>query len=121
MKTSSQPLFDRVFAGSPEPKGPPLTGADLRDSGMASVMAHTSDEWKEKLRSRIRGFPRGYKFTMDRIVDELGGRPSDVHQNAVGAMTAAMARQGLMRRTGETVKAERPSLHATDCVVWERL
>src|SRR5688572_5388064 len=98
-----------------------VTGRTLRDAGMKSVLEHTSDDWKTKLKSRIEGFPKGYRFTIERVVDELGGRPKEAHPNSVGAITAGLVKRGLMKRTGETVKAERASLHATDCVEWERL
>lgn len=110
-----------LFSGPPAPIGKPLDGKELRDSGMESVLAHTPDEWKEKLKSRVQGFPVHYKFTMEQVVDSLGGRPYEVHPNAIGALTASMVKAGLMRRTGETVKAKRASLHATDCVQWIRL
>lgn len=118
---SSQPLFDKVFSGTPAPTGPPLTGRDLRDGGMQSVIQHTPEEFKQLLRARVEGFARGYRFTIENVVDDLGGRPSHVHPNAIGAITAGLVKRGLMKRTGETVKADRPSLHATDCVLWERL
>lgn len=91
--STSLPLFDQIFSGPPEPTGPPLTGEDLRDSGFESVLANTPTEWKDKLRNRVAGFPKGYRFTMDRVVDELGGRPYDVHPNSIGAQTSAMVKE----------------------------
>lgn len=114
------PLFDQVLSSNPD-RLPKLTGRKLRDAGMKSVLDHTPDEWKTKLRNRIEGFPKGYRFTIERVVDELGGRPKGAHPNSVGAITAGLVKRALMKRTGETVKAERASLHATDCVEWERL
>ena len=116
---STQFSLDSLFDGPPVSK--PLTGKQLRDSGMESVLANTPVEWKEKLKARVQGFPMHYKFTMEQVVDSLGGRPYEVHPNAIGALTASMVKAGLMRRTGETVKAKRASLHATDCVEWIRL
>ena len=104
------PLFDQ-----------PKAGAKARDRGMRSVLSHTSDEFKDRLWRRVEGFPKGYRFTMDRIVDELGGRPSDVHPNAIGAITFSMARRNLIERTGVMLKAERESLHRTDMPEWIRL
>ncbi len=115
------PLFEHVFAGTPERRGKPLNGKDLRDSGMQSVLGHTPEEWKAKLRSRVEGFPRGHQFTMDAVVDGLGGRPPDVHPNSIGALTFSMAKKGLIKRTGRLLKAERASLHRTDMPEWERL
>ncbi|HEX7330371.1 MAG TPA: hypothetical protein VF290_02660 [Pyrinomonadaceae bacterium] len=117
----SLPLFEQVFAGEPEPTDRPLTGAELRDSGMASVLSHTPEEFKERFARRVEGFPRGYRFTMDRVVDELGGRPADVHPNAIGALTSSMVKRSLIKRTGVMLKGERASLHRTDMPEWERL
>lgn len=104
------PLFEQVE-----------TGGDLRDRGMESVLSHTPEDFKSRLTRRVAGFPKGYRFTMDKVVDDLGGRPSDVHQNAIGAITFSMAKRGLIKRTGLMLKAERASLHRTDMPEWERL
>lgn len=106
----SLPLFDQ-----------PLTGAEARDRGMQSVLSNTSEDFKAQLMRRVQGFPRGYRFTMDRVVDELGGRPADVHPNAIGALTFSMAKRNLIKRTGVMLKGERASLHRTDMPEWERL
>ena len=116
----SLPLFDKVFSGEPARKSPPLTAKDLRDTGMASVMGHTSEEFKQRLTRRIEGFPKGFKFTIDRVVDEIGGRPPEVHPNAIGAITFSLVRRNLIKRTGVMLKAERASLHRTDMPEWER-
>src|SRR6185369_1372411 len=102
------PLFDQ----------PKAAAAEARDRGMRSVLNHTSDEFKDRLFRRVEGFPKGYTFTIDRVVDELGGRPSDVHPNAIGALTFSMARRNLIKRTGVMLKAERESLHRTDMPEW---
>lgn len=88
---------------------------------MKSVLAHTDDSFKSRLIRRVEGFPKGYKFTMDQVIDSMGGRPADVHQNAIGALTFSMAKRGLMKRTGVMLKAERASLHRTDMPEWVRL
>lgn len=106
----SLPLFDQ-----------PMNGTEARDSGMRSVLGHTSEEFKDRLIRRVEGFPSGYRFTMDRVVDTLGGRPEGVHPNAIGAITFSMAKRNLIRRTGVMLKAERASLHRTDMPEWERL
>jgi hypothetical protein len=115
----SLPLFDKVFSGEPKPTRR-LSGKDLRDSGMASVMDHTGEAFKQRLTTRIEEFPKGYRFTMDRVVDEIGGRPSEVHPNAIGAITFRLAQRGLITRTGVMLKAERASLRRTDMPEWER-
>lgn len=94
---------------------------EARDRGMESVLDHTPEEFKAQLIKRVEGFPPGYRFTMDRIVDEIGGRPKGVHQNAIGALTFSMAKRNLIKRTGVMRKAERASLHRTDMPEWVRL
>lgn len=116
----SFPLFDKVFAGEPAPVSAPLSAKELRDSGMASVIDHTSEAFKQRLIKRVEQMPVGYKFTMDRVVDEIGGRPSEVHPNAIGAITFSMAKRNLIKRTGVMLKAERASLHRTDMPEWIR-
>lgn len=120
-RTNSRPLFDDLFAGTPEPTGPPLTADDLRDSGMESVLDHTPDEWKEKLKNRVRGYLKGFTFTMDQVVNDLGGRPSDCHPNSIGAITFCLVREGLIERTGRVLKAERTTSHRRDIAEWRRL
>ena len=114
------PLFDKVFSGKPAPQSRPLTAKELRDSGMESVIDHTSEQFKQRLIRRVEGFPKGHRFTMDRVVDDLGGRPSEVHPNAIGALTFSLAKRNLIKRTGVMLKAERASLHRTDMPEWER-
>lgn len=115
------PLFKEIFDGDAEPTGRPLTGAELRDSGMASVLSHTPEEFKERFAKRVEGFPRGYRFTIDRVIDELGGRPADVHPCAIGGLAYGLVARGIMKRTGQILKAERASLRRTDMPEWERL
>jgi hypothetical protein len=94
---------------------------EARDRGMESVLSHTPEEFKAQLIKRVENFPSGYRFTMDRIVDDLGGRPRGVHQNAIGALTFSMAKRNLIKRTGVMLKAARTSLHRTDMPEWIRL
>src|SRR4051812_19373775 len=100
------------------PKPVQLSAKELRDSGIESVLSHTSEEWKEKVRNRVKGFLKGYCFTMDTLIDDLGGRPADVHPNSIGGLTFGMVKEGLIERTGRMLKAERASLHRTDMPEW---
>jgi hypothetical protein len=117
----STPLFDQLFPDPPLKGHTPLSGGELKQTGMESVLKHTPEEWKQRLKDRVRGYPKGYKFTMDRVVDSIGGRPYEVHPNAIGALTHSMAKEGLIKRTGVLLKAERASLHRTDMPEWIRL
>lgn len=118
--SASLPLFDRIFEPGTSDRSVNV-GSVLRDEGMKAVLERTAAEFKQKLIGRVEGFPTGYRFTMDRVVDEIGGRPAGVHQNSIGALTFSLAKRGLMKRTGVMKKAERASLHRTDMPEWERL
>lgn len=113
---SQQFSLVNLFDGPPVQT--PLTGKDLRDSGMESVLANTSDEWKAKFRGAIESLNQGTKFTIERITDSIGPRPIETHYNVIGALTFALAKKGVIGRTGETFKAERASLRHTDVPEW---
>lgn len=115
------PLFDQIFTGKPEPTGPPLTGQTLRDSGMQSAVEHTPEEYKQKFNSAIEGLKSGTRFTAEDIRAKIGDPPSSAHYNCFGALISGAARKKLMRPTGETVSAQRPSLHASKLAIWVRL
>lgn len=110
MSARQNGLFDQVNPGT-----------EARDRGMKSVLAHTPDDFKKRLIRRVEGFPSGYRFTMDTVVDALGGRPNDVHPNAIGALTFSMAKRNVIKRTGVMLKAERASLRRTDMPEWVRV
>lgn len=93
----------------------------LRDVGITTVLEHTAEAWKEKVRKRIISLPSGSCFTMDRVIDDLGGRPDYVHPNSSGGLTFGLVKQGLIKRTGLTVKAGRASRHCADAPEWVRL
>lgn len=118
---SAHPLFDRVFAGTPEPKGPPLTGEDLRDSGIESVLEHTPEQYKQKFIDVIKGFHRGYLFTVEDVRERAGDPPESVHFNCMGGLMRSAAKLNLIVRTVERRKAKRASLHASELAVWRRI
>lgn len=113
------PLFDQIFPDPPLAGHRALTGADLRDSGMESVLKNTSDEYKEKFIGLIRGFTCGYQFTVEEV-RELAGDPP-CHYNVMGALMRRAASYKLIVRTTERRKAKRTSLHASELTVWRRL
>jgi hypothetical protein len=118
--SSSLPLFEKVFDGDPLVKQS-ITGKGLRDSGMDRVLRYTSDAWKQLFKDRIRGFPKGLTFTIEQVVEGIGGRPPEVHPNASGAMTHGLAKAGVIRRTGRTVKTRRASRRSADTTEWVRM
>lgn len=118
---STTPLLDQIFAGAPEPVGPPLTGEQLRDSGMASVINHTPEVYKARFIEAVKKFPRGHLFTVEDVREIAGNPPPETHYNAMGGLMRSVAGMGLIRRTHERRKAKRPSLHASELAVWRRL
>ena len=118
---STHPLFEKVFDGTPAPTGPQLTGEDLRDSGIASVIAHTPEIYRQRFIDAIKGFPRGYLFTVEDVRAISGDPPLEVHYNVMGGLMRTAASQNLIRRTHERRKAKRVSLHASELAVWRRL
>lgn len=118
---SALPLFDPLFSGKPEPKGKPLTGEELRDSGMESVLRHTPETYKEAFLSAIKNLPRGLCFTVEDVRSRAGDPPEAVHYNCIGALVRSAARQKLIVRTTERRKAKRASLHASELAIWRRI
>lgn len=118
---SNQPLLDQLFAGTPAPTGPPLTGPDLRDSGIESVLKHTPETYKQKFISVIKGFPKGRCFTVEDVRERAGDPPKEVHYNCMGGLMRTAAGMDLITRTSERRKAKRASLHASELAVWRRL
>lgn len=119
--SSNHPLFDRVFAGTPEPTGPPLTGKDLRDSGIEAVLQHTPESYKQAFINTIKDFPKGYCFTVEDVREKAGDPPKEVHYNCIGGLIRTAAGMNLITRTVERRKAKRASLHASELAVWRRL
>lgn len=117
----SHPLFDKVFSGTPEPTGPPLSGEELRDSGMDLVLAHTPEEYKQMFIQVIKDFPAGLAFTVEDVRHFAGDPPKETHYNCMGALMRRAAGQKLIVRTSERRKAKRASLHASELAVWRRV
>src|SRR6476659_6403336 len=115
--SAALPLFDQVFSGKPEPTGPPLTGEELRDSGIESVLSHTPDAYKEKFIGLIRGFMKGYLFTIEDVRELAGDPPEETHYNCMGGLIRKAASEGLIVRTNERRKAKRASLRASELAV----
>ena len=118
---STTPLFEKIFDGTLEPTGPPLTGEELRDSGIASVINHTPEIYRQRFIEAVKTFPRGQLFTVEDVREIAGDPPPETHYNCVGGLMRSVAGMGLMRRTHERRKAKRPSLHASELAVWRRL
>jgi hypothetical protein len=119
---STYPLFDQVFSGSPAPSSSPLTGKELKESGMRSVFRHTPDWYREAFRSAVEMFPRGKTFTVEDVREIAGDPPVDeVSSNCMGSLMIMVAKMKLAEKTGYYVKAKRPNMNATDLACWVRI
>lgn len=97
------------------------TGAERRDRGMQSVLSNAPEEYRNKFLALVRGLPHGLTFTGEKIRELAGDPPRESHHNCMGALMRTAALRGLIRKTGTTVKAERPSRHSADIALWIRL
>lgn len=118
---SSLPLFDKVFSGSPAPTGKPLSGEDLKQSGMRSVFRHTPDWYRDAFKSAVEKFPQGKRFTVEDVREVVGDPPDVVSSNCMGPLMTMLARKRLAKKTGWHVKAKRACMNATELAQWERL
>lgn len=118
---NSHPLFDQVFAGDPAPTGPPLTGEELRDSGIESVLDHTPEQYKKRFIETVKAFHRGFCFTVEEVRARAGDPPKEAHYNCMGGLMRTAASMKLIVRTSERRKAKRASLHASELAVWKRV
>lgn len=118
---NTQLPFEKLFEGKPEPQGPPLSGEELRDSGIASVINHTPEIYRSRFIETVKGFPRGRLFTVEDVREVAGNPPPESHYNVMGGLMRTAMSQKLIVRTTERRKAKRPSLHASEIVVWRRV
>lgn len=121
MSTTSTQL-DLLFAGRPEPTGPPLTGDDLKRSGMDSVFRHTPQWYVDKFRTAVEGFEKGRLFTVEDVRAIAGDPPTqDVSSNCMGSLMRMLAQKKLATKTGYYVKAKRVCMNSTDLAQWRRI
>lgn len=117
----NMPLLDKIFEGAPAPVSPPLTGGELRDSGIDSVLSRTPEQYREQFMEAIKRLPRGFRFTSEDVRDRVGDPPVEVHRNAFGALIRAAAKQNLIALTNETKPSERSERRAGRLAIWRRL
>lgn len=106
------------------------SGQEGKDQGQEQVLANTPDEWKSNFVRQARVLAgTGAPFTSESITsvvgfpaDARGLAPGSVEakgaNNAVGANMTALAKQGIIRKTGRRVPAERPNQHAAMLEEW---
>lgn len=123
-KPKELPLFDDVDRLQQDAHAPHkhlrlITGEELKDQAMHAVLDHTEPSYKSLLEGALLSFPAGRRITVEDLTRVVGRPPAGTHFNAVGAIVNAMARRGLIRKTGRMIKAERPGMHATELAEWE--
>lgn len=118
---STRPLFDQVFSGKPDPVGPPLTGDDLKLSGMESVLSHTPEEYQERFLEAVGSFARGAEITVEDVRERAGNPPDSVHYNCMGSLMRRAAVKKLIVSTDRMRNAKRPSLHSSKLLIWRRV
>ena len=90
---------------------------EARDAAVARA-ALGAGEWIERARDAVQLVALArFDFTSDEVWDALGeDRPDE--PRALGAVMKAMARDGLIRATGEYRKSARVDCHARPVAVW---
>ncbi len=113
-REAHSPRFGSIF------KGPVPTGDDLKEEGMAKAMRKkASQQYKLDIIAALKCFPVRSRITVDRLTGIAGRPPQDISPNALGAIVAGIAKQGMIRKTGRMVKSERKERHSNESAEWE--
>lgn len=119
------PLFDQVFAGRAEPKGPPLTGADLRDSGIQQAVDHlerVKAGYIERCLRKIEELKPETVITSESLREMAGDPPIGCENSIAGILKrAASKKYRFIVNTGEEENAKRPTIHAKKLYRWRRV
>jgi hypothetical protein len=108
------PRLGQIFSGAP------LTGDDLKEEGMSKALRKkASQQYRLDVVAALRCFPIRSRITVDRLTGIAGRPPAEVNPNAVGAIIASLAKQGMIRKTGRMVKSERKERHSGEAAEWE--
>lgn len=99
-------------------------GEQLKLDGMELALSREDlTPWRDRYEHAVRTFPRGHCFTSEDVTAIVGLPDGGVgvnRNNAVGAMTHALARAGLIAKTGRTTRSKRATSHAAELIVWRR-
>lgn len=120
---STQPLLDKIFEGAPAPTGPPLTGADLRDSGIQQALDHlerVKASYIDSCLHEIKQLSKGTTLTSEDL-RELAGEPPAEVPNCIAGILKRAQKEGLIKNTGTERTAKRATVHAKKLCVWRRL
>lgn len=119
---SALPLFDQVFSGTPAPTGKPLSGSDLRDSGIQQALDHVERvkaEYIETCLKKLEGLKPGALITSEDL-RELAGDPPLGCENSIAGILKRAASKNLIVNTGQEQTAKRTTIHAKKLCVWKR-
>lgn len=112
-KDAHSPRFESIFSG------PPITGDELKEEGMTKVMRkEVSRLYGAHLREALKIFPIRSLITADKLTAIVGRPPKGVSDNAVGAIIAGIAKQGMIEKTGRMVKSMRKETHSREVAEW---
>src|SRR5689334_5705543 len=120
---STHPLFEPLFSGTPEPVGPPLTGADLRDSGIQQALDHVEKvkaDYVDSCLDKIREMSKGMTLTSEDLREMAGDPPTGCENSIAGILLRARSR-GLIANTGQERPAKRVTVHAKHLSIWVRI
>lgn len=91
---------------------------DARDEAIARVEANAPESWLQRAKDTVTMVSLArFDFTTDDVWEVMGeDRPSE--PRALGAVMKAMAKDGVIRATGEYRKSVRVGCHARPVAVW---
>lgn len=104
---------------------PPLSSvlaeeAAGREEGMARAARRAGEEWNCRARETIRAVAlRLVTFTSDDVWEAGLEKPDGADARALGAHFAALARSGLIRKTGRYLPSRQKGLHMTPIAEWQ--
>ena len=120
---STHPLFETLFSGAPAPVSQPLTGRDLRDSGIQQALDHlerVKADYIDSCLNWIRELSKDAAFTSE-CLRELVGEPPTGCENSIAGILKRAKHEGLIVNTGVEVAAKRTSIHAKKICIWQRI
>ncbi len=99
------------------------SASEAKHDALRRVGAHADPVWLFRAEQIVRFLARAYpEFTSDDVWARLDREGVQVpHEpRALGAVMHSLAKQGVIRKTGEYRPSKRTSLHASPRAVWER-
>ena len=105
------------------PDPPEPHSLDFKRAGQAIALSKPAlDLWKAKFKESVRAFARTRQpFTSEDVIAVVGLPCGDVAMNAnnaVGAMMTALAKRGVICKTGNRVQSRRKSSHGAELTEW---